>query len=137
MSMFKKLGIKGNGSGFTTVELLVAIIVGALFVISINTIYTTQVYINERGRDLVVANSYAESKIEALRSAGYLSLADGTTDITSELPDELNQASGSLVISSYNTAIKQAVLTINYNQQGNDQTYTYTTYIGELGVGQY
>ncbi len=86
---------------------------------------------------MVVANSYAESKIEALRSAGYLSLADGTTDITSELPDELNQASGSLVISSYNTAIKQAVLTINYNQQGNDQTYTYTTYIGELGVGQY
>ena len=137
MSMFKKLSTKMSDSGFTTVEILVAIIVGALFVTSINTIYTTQVYMNERGRDLVVANSYVESKIEALRSAGYLSLADGTTDITSELPDELNQADGSLVISSYNTAIKQVVLTINYNQQGNDQSYAYTTYMGELGVGQY
>jgi competence protein ComGC len=123
--------------GFTVVELLITILVGAIFIIGINTVYTTQSYINQHGRDQVVANAYIESKVEALRSQGFLTLTNGTTNITNELPSELNDASGSLEISSYNTATKKVVLTINYNEQGKDQTLSYSTFVGELGVGQY
>lgn len=127
-----------NSAGFTLVEILVTLMASAIFVIAVNTIYTTQVYMNQRGRDLTLANSFVESKVEQLRSAGYLNLADGSTDITSELPSELNDPrSGTLTISSANTGTKQVDISVTFNEQGASRTYTYTTYVGELGVGQF
>lgn len=104
----------------------------------ISTILSSHSALSQRGRDVSVANSYAENKIESLRSAGFLALTDGTTDITSELPSELKAPrSGSVVVSTVSSAIKRVNLTITYNDQGAARTYTYSTYVGELGVGQY
>jgi prepilin-type N-terminal cleavage/methylation domain-containing protein len=129
--------ISKNQEGFTVVEIIVTIVVAAILVFAINSVFTTQTYISQRGRDLALANAYTEGKVEELRSIGFLGLTDGTTNITSELPSELsNPRSGSLVITSQNAATKKAVITITYNEQGKPRTYTYTTYIGELGVGQ-
>ncbi len=124
--------------GFTVVELIVTLIVGAIFVVAMNAMFTTQSYISAREKDTVLANAYAEAKFESLRSAGFLALTNGTTSVTSELPTELKSPhSGSLVISSYNDSVKKADLTITYNEQGTSRSLTYTSYIGELGVGQY
>lgn len=124
-------------AGFTIVELIVALFVGASLIGSVNLIYTNQTYLSQRGRDASLANAYAEGKVEELRSAGYLGLSDGTTSITNQLPTELNSPrTGSLVVSTPATGIKQAVITITYNSQGASKTQTYTAYIGELGVGQ-
>lgn len=121
-----------------TVELLIAIIVGGILVLSLNNIVSTHVYLSQRGRDLSVANSYAEQKIEALRSKGFLTLSNGTTNVTSELPGELKSPrSASLNISSVSPAIKRVHLSVTYSEQGTARTQTYTTYVGELGVGQY
>lgn len=138
ISMKRKHGTQTcHESGFTVVELLVAIIVGAILLTSAGVLINSQAYISQRNRDLVLANAFAEGKIESLRSAGFLGLNDGTTDITTDLPAELNAPrNGSLQISPHTSAIKKAVLTITYNDQGADRTYSYTTYIGELGVGQ-
>ena len=130
--------LSASSGGYTIVELIVALVVGALLVGVVNNIVTNQVYLSQRGRDLVLANAYAEQKVEELRSIGYLGLSDGTTDITSELPDELSEPrNAEVVVSPYTAAIKEATITITYNEQGTPRTYTYKTYVGELGVGQY
>lgn len=127
-----------NAEGFTIVELLVTLIVGGVLAGSVAVFLSLHVHTAQRGRDVSVTNSYVENKVESLRSAGFLTLTNGTTDITAELPDELNgPRSGSLVISEESTSIKQVDLSITYNDQGSPRTYTYTTFIGELGVGQY
>lgn len=127
-----------NQSGFTIVELIVAIVVGGIMFTSLHSMYTSQTYLSQRGRDLVLANAYVEGKVEALRSAGYLSLTNGTFTITSELPAELNSPrTGTLVVSSFSTSIKQLDISLTYNEQGTSRTYSYRTFIGELGVGQY
>lgn len=126
-----------SDSGFTIVELLITLAVGAIFVTSLNSIVISQSYLGQRGRDVVIANAYAESKAEELRSIGFLGLSYGTTSITSELPSELKSASGSLVISSHSVSVKKAFMTISYSAQGTPRTISYTTLIGELGVGQY
>jgi prepilin-type N-terminal cleavage/methylation domain-containing protein len=132
-----KSAIKNN-SGFTVVELIMAIVVGSIFAGITAMIIVDQTNISQKGRDLVVANSFAETQIEALRSAGYNNLSIGTTNLTSSMPDELKAPrSSSLVISSPSVGIKQADLTITYNDQGNQRTYNYRSYVGELGVGQY
>lgn len=113
-------------------------IVGTMMIGSAILILTSHLHLSQRGRDLVIANAYIENKIEGLRSIGFAGLSDGTTDITSELPTELNAPrSGSYVISSPSSAVKRVVVTITYNDQGDNRTYSYTTYIGELGAGQY
>jgi prepilin-type N-terminal cleavage/methylation domain-containing protein len=134
----KLFQLNQNQNGFTVVELLVSLIVGALLVGSVNNIVTSQVYLSQRGRDLVMANAYAEKKIEELRSIGFLGLADGTTVITGELPTELNAPrTGTLSVSSYSGAIKQVDITISYNEQGATRSHSYRTFVGELGAGQY
>jgi prepilin-type N-terminal cleavage/methylation domain-containing protein len=130
--------ITKSEQGFTMVELIVSLVVGAIFVGSMTLVVTSHAHLSQRGLDVTVANSYAENKVEELRSQGFLALSDGTTNITSELPTELkNPRSGSLQISSFATDIKQVAITITYNDQGTSRNYSYTTLIGELGVGQY
>lgn len=130
--------IPAGSRGFTIVELLVTMIVGGILAGSVAMFLAQHTHLAQRGRDVSVTNSFVDNKIEALRSAGYLSLTNGTTDITSEMPTELKTPrSASLAISDESAAVKQVDISITYNDQGAARTYSYTTYIGELGVGQY
>lgn len=125
-------------NGFTIVELLVSLVVVAILTVGINSIYLTHLVQTQKVRNLALVNSFAENKIEALRSAGFLGLNDGTTDISNELPSDLwSPRSSSLQISSATAGLKNVDLTITYNDSGATRTYNYQTYVGELGVGQY
>ncbi|HEY5549986.1 MAG TPA: prepilin-type N-terminal cleavage/methylation domain-containing protein [Candidatus Saccharimonadales bacterium] len=127
-----------NEKGFTIVELIVSMIVGAIMIGSAILILTSGERLGQKHRDLVVANAFVEQKVEALRSTGFLGLADGTTSIASEMPTELNSPrSGSLQVSTPSDGLKKIDISITYNESGTTRSYTYTTYIGELGVGQY
>lgn len=121
-----------------TVELIVTLVVGAILILSLNTIVVTHAYLTGRSRSLVASNAFAEHKIEALRSVGYLGVPNGTSSLTNELPADLKRPrSSSLTVSQFSPAVKKVVLDIQYSEQGTARTQTYTTYIGELGVGQY
>lgn len=134
----KTITSEANSSGFTIMELLVTIIVSSILISSATLILTSHVHLAQRGRDTILANSFAEAKVESLRSVGFVGLVDGTTDITSELPAELKAPrSASLEISALTVAIKEIDLSITYNDQGAARNFSYTTHIGELGVGQY
>lgn len=125
-------------AGFTIAELVIGIAVGAIIVSSATLLLTSHLHLSQRSRDLVIANSFVEHKVESLRSIGFLGLANATTDITSEMPSELSTPrSGTLQISAQSTAVKKIDISLTYNDQGATRTYTYTTYVGELGVGQY
>jgi prepilin-type N-terminal cleavage/methylation domain-containing protein len=130
-----KGGVDGS-AGFTIVELLVAIIVGVMFTMGANEIISSYSRIATSTRNLIEANSYAESKIESLRSIGYNGLYNGTTDIGGELPAELHSGSGSLQISTPSAGLKKIDLSLSYRDNGTAKSYSYTTSIGELGVGQ-
>ncbi len=112
--------------------------VGTVLAGAVALFLNLHVHLAQRGRDVAATNSYVENKVESLRSAGYLSLSNGTTNVTSELPTELKPPrSGSVTISDESTSVKKVDISVTYNDQGTPRTYTYTTYVGELGVGQY
>lgn len=130
--------LKQNQKGFTIVELIVALVVASILTGSVFLIYTNQVQLSETARDMALASAFAEGKIEDLRSAGYLSLSNGATDITSELPSELNAPkSGTMTVSEPSAGIKEVEITLAFHNKGEQRTETYTTLIGELGAGQY
>ena len=124
-------------NGYTIVELLVTLFVGAVLLVALNTVIISQIHLSERTRDLALSSAFAENKIESLRSLGFSGLTDSTSDITSELPTELKKPrTGTLIISTQASGLKKIDITITYNDQGAPRTYSFTTYIGELGVGQ-
>jgi len=128
---------KKNSGGFTIVEMLLGIallgIILPTLVIALNSI----AILNENSKDLAIANIYAENKIEELRSIGFNSMTDGTTDITSQLPTSLGKLrSGSLVISTPVVGQKNIALSITVESRGRSKTLKYNSIIGELGVGQ-
>ena len=133
MSMKKR----PNSGGFTIVELLVCIVVAAVVITSLNIVVNGYLHLAQRGRYLNLANSYVEGKVESIRNAGYNSLTVGTSSLTSELPSGLPpHKSASMTVSSQSTGLDKVDITVNYNDQGQPFSYGYTSYIGELGVGQ-
>lgn len=127
---------KEGQAGFSIVELILAIVVGITFISSMNLVVDNYTDLGKRNRNLLLVNSFAEAEIEQLRNNTYNSLNIGTTSLTSQLPSQLPDASGSMTVSQAQTGLKQIDLTISYNDLGTTRTYTYRTYEGELGVGQ-
>lgn len=126
-----------SSDGFTLVELLVSIAVGAIVTASLSQVVTSYLHIAQRGRYLNLANSYVEAKVESLRNVGYNGLTPGTANISSELPTQLPRSrSASLTIGNPSGGLKQIDITVSYDDQGQNNSYSYTTYVGELGVGQ-
>lgn len=122
--------------GFTVVELVVTMVVGMSFILLTNVAVTNYLHLSTRARQLALANSFVEGEVEALRNQGYNSLTVGTTDLTAQLPSALQSPkSASVQITSPSGGIKQIDITVTYNDQVS-RSYSYTTYIGELGVGQ-
>ena len=123
--------------GFSVVELIISIIVGVSFISSMNLVVDNYNTLGKKSRNLVLANSYAEAKMEALRNTGYQAVTVGTTDLSGELPSQLPQPRGaSMVVSQPQAGLKQVDVSITYNDLGTTRNYSYRTYIGELGVGQ-
>jgi prepilin-type N-terminal cleavage/methylation domain-containing protein len=123
--------------GFTLVEILVCILVAGVIIGSLSQVVNSYTSISQGGRYLNSANSYAEAKIEELRNKGYNSLSNGTTSLTSDLPTQLPRSrSASITITTPTAGLKKLDLTVSYKSEGKTNTFSYTTYMGELGVAQ-
>lgn len=129
--------VKLNDKGFTITELLVTLalfgIVTTLFAVGINNLTV----LNNRARDLALANTLAHNRFELIRSAGYNSANLGTYDFTSQLPVTLAEPkSASYTISQPATGVKLVTVNLSYQDYGQTRELTYQSYISELGVAQ-
>lgn len=125
--------MKVDQKGFSVVELILSIVVGGLFLLSLTQITNNYIIIGGKSRNVVLANSYAEGKLETLRNIGFSGLSNGTTNVGAELPSQLSgPKSASLVISAPLPNLKKADLTVSYSDRGTNRTATYSAYIGEI-----
>ena len=128
---------KSKADGFTVVEMLLGIALFAILIpaviLALNSIST----LNDSSKDLAISNIIAENKMEELRSIGFNSVPNGTTDITASLPATLGRSrSGSYTVTTPTAGEKQVTLTLVIQARGLSRTLNYRSVIGELGVGQ-
>jgi Tfp pilus assembly protein PilV len=125
-------------AGFTIVEIIITVVLIGLLVPALVSMITILGSINDRARDMSLIHALAENKVEGLRSINFTGLTNGTTDFTTELPATIaTPRSAIYTISSTSASLKQVDVSISYNDHAQTRNLTYTTYIGELGVGQY
>lgn len=133
----KMLMLRQKQHGFTIIELLVAIAIFGLTIPALAAAINNLVVLNNRSRDMAVANLIAESKAETLRGAGFNSLSPGTVDFTNELPAELaSPKSASYTITNPEAGIAEIVINISYDDYNQVKNRQYKTVVSELGVGQ-
>jgi len=125
-----------QSSGFTIIELVVTVIVGGLLIVATNSAVNSYVSLGQHSKYLILANSFVDGEVESLRNQGYNSINIGASNISSQLPGGLlSPKSATLTVTSPSAGIKQLDISVSYTD-GGTKTYAYTTYIGELGVGQ-
>lgn len=132
-----------NTTGFTLIELIVTIaVIGILLpvvIMFLNAINS----MNGRANTLSTVNAYAENRIETFRSAGFQSvpITTGAVNFTGAeaLPvgvPKPNSSTYEVTFVSGNTSVKKIVITTSFRSPTGTETKKYTTYLGELGVGQ-
>ena len=136
-NMFNMLMLRKSQRGFTIIELLIAIAVFGLVIPALAAGINNLTVLNNRSRDLALANLIAESKAELLRNSGYNSLSPGTVSFTGELPAELAPPkSASYTVSNPSAGIAEIVINISYKDYSQTRSHEYKTVVSELGVGQ-
>lgn len=140
--MIKIMKSASQESGFTLVEMVITIVLFALLVPATASFLDFITQLNSTAKTTASINGFVENKIEAIRSAGYTASSNVTSqNITSELdsfaPNVPKPRSAFLTISTKSPSLKKIDLSVTYNHKGSPKTVYFTTYLGELGVGQY
>lgn len=123
-------------SGFTLIEILVALAMFAIIVPALILGVSTLTQLNNRARDLTLISIIAENRIESLRSLGYNAVGTGVSSFSSDLPQELASPKSATQTITQNTGYKDINLSITYTDNKRPRTIEYKSVISETGVGQ-
>jgi len=123
-------------SGFTLIEILVALAMFAIIVPALILGVSTLTQLNNRARDLTLISIIAENRIESLRSLGYNAVGTGVSSFSSDLPQELASPKSATQTITQNTGYKDISLSITYTDNKRSRTIEYKSVISETGVGQ-
>jgi len=130
--------LQNKQTGFTIVELITATIVGSLLFLATATALAMITDVNQQSRNIALATTAAKNKVEDIRSQGFVSLTNGTTDFSGELTDSLTPPrNAKLTISDSQVGVKKLHIEIGYNHNGDQKILQFDSLISELGVGQY
>ncbi len=130
---------KRNKSGFTIVEIAVAIAVIGLMVIALSNLFIAVGVIQRQNNHLNLASRAAEAKIEDLRNNHYNTIAPSppALDFSNELPADLPSPRSALVsVSEPQEGLKQLEVSITYREGTRDKTVRLTGVIGNIGISQ-
>jgi prepilin-type N-terminal cleavage/methylation domain-containing protein len=131
--------------GFTLIELIVTIAVIGILLPVVITLLNSINNMNGRANTLSNVSAYVENRIETFRSAGFQSVPvtagpvafTGAAALPAGIPQPSSATYEVTSLTPTNTSVKKIVITVSFRSFSGTETRKYTTYLGELGVGQY
>ena len=76
--------MRSNEAGFTTIETLQASVLSSIAMVGLFTMLFTTIQGNAQARDITIATTLAETKMEELRATPFASLSDGLDTVPSD-----------------------------------------------------
>ncbi len=126
-------------SGFTLIEVAVALVVAGLIIISLSNIFIAISVVQRQSDHLALATRSAEQEIESLRNSHYNTLVDSPPpiDFTSQLPTALaTPRSASVNVSEPSAGIKRLDVTITWQEGSRSKTIELSSLLGNIGIAQ-
>ena len=131
-------------SGFSTVELLMTLLIAAAFLAIFYQLYITADSVATKSSHLTSANEVTYAKLQEYENKNFQSITTpgGTTptqveDFSASLPSSLPKPVTAVVNTAILTPTLKAVdVKTVYGSGGGQQIIEYTTYIQESGVGR-
>ncbi len=129
---------RSQQTGFTIIELLIAIVVTGLVITGITNLYITIEITQRKSHRLELATRAGERQIESLRNEQYSSLTPGSTiDFTTQLPAALpSPKSGTVDVSEPSVGLRRVDVTVSYGEGSSSHTVSLSSLIGVIGIGQ-
>ena len=129
---------KKGSAGFTIIEVLVAMVVLGIMIISVTELFISIDATQRRSRRLESATRAAESKIESLRNSHYNTLTPGTPlDFTAELPPGLPEPRSATVdVSEPAVGLRRLDVTVTYREGALDKEVQLSALLGDIGLAQ-
>ena len=131
--MLSKMRKTGRESGFTLLEVLIAVMVIGIGFMATASMQGTSVSGNSRSAFMTAATYLAEDKIEELRNTDYMSITVAGSPENNI--DELGNAGGiysrswTVLNDSPGLLMKTVQVTVNWQERGASHTLTMTTVI--------
>lgn len=125
-------------SGFTIVELLIAIMIMGIIIASISTLFIGVNNLQRKTSRIDSATRAAQREIETLRNDNYGMLTAGQTiNFTSSLPKNLpTDRNGTVEVSEPSADLRRVDVTVTYTEGGKQQKIILSSLIGAIGITQ-
>lgn len=122
---------KSHQSGFTLIEVMIALVIFAVGFLAMNSLQLTSINKNAASSSITGSTSWASAQIEDILSWDYLDarLVQGAaiTPLTSQ--DGVYTITWSVTDNTVINNTKLVTITVNWNQMGTGQTTTITTVV--------
>jgi prepilin-type N-terminal cleavage/methylation domain-containing protein len=129
--------MKQKETGFTLVELLVSITLIGIVVTAVTTLFTSIQSVQRRTAYMETATREAQRQMESLRNNNYNNLTAGQTiDFTDELPEVLQNPSGTVTVSEPDPGLKRVDIQVVYYEGEQQQQVELSSLVGILGITQ-
>ena len=139
--------------GFTTVELIITLLVAAAAFILITTIYTSATRLSDRSDDMLTANTLAYQKLQQYENKSWDQIldtkidpndpsnpqnytGDPEEDFTDTIPASLPGPKSAKVFVDKPGSLAYILIRITYQSISGERTLEYATYIQEGGLGR-
>lgn len=123
-------------SGFSIIELLIAIVFLAVITSAILPLFTRAISANKESKNKLYAYQAANAEIENLRSTSFANLTSYNFSVPN-IPDAQGTVSLSNIIDgSPRTGILKATVSVSWPYKQKNENITLVTYIAEKGINQ-
>ena len=129
--------MKNTQAGFTIVELLVTIAIIGITTAGVSSIFISIQHVQQQTTYTDMATRAAQREIETLRNDNYAELTPGQNlDFSSQLPDALPHATGSVQVSQPTNDLRRVDVTVSYKADGTTRNIELSSLIGVIGITQ-
>ncbi len=130
-----------NNTGFTIIELVVAMAFLGIVVVSVSELYATLRQANRAANNYTIATQAAQQLVEKFRNTNYNNIPIGTTDVTASTlatyPSLLAPRSATTTVTLVDAnGLKQVDVAVSYKERTGIKNVQFSTLISYKGVNR-
>jgi len=121
---------KNRSSSFTLIEIITALAVMVVGVLSILALFPVGFHASRRAADFTKTAIFAQAKVEELKMKGFDEIENETSDLTGNTDGLFKRQVSVSGVEGYDN-LKEVEVTVTWTERGQERTEVFKTYIAD------